>query len=229
MPLRKHGTIIRPLLALAAVAGSALLAPTLASAATTTTATACPVQATTKAFAAYGDQADYSLAPNGNFENGATGWTLKNSSVVTGQGSLLGLAANVLNGLLGGKKSMSIGSNFLPGSATITSPPFCVDSTHPYFRYMLKANGPVGNLTTSIKYTAADGSSKTVEVPSLSKTTLLPSQWKASELNPLAVNIPLLQNGGTTATVQLVFTSAISVLGAGYQIDNVLIDPYRRG
>jgi hypothetical protein len=223
MPLRKNGTFKKIASSALATATAALAVPALASAA------ACPEQPTTKAFSAYGDTADYALAPAGNFENGSTGWTLKNSTVVSGQGTLLGIATNVLSGVLGGKKSLSIGSNFLPGTATVTSPPFCVDSSHPYFRYMLKANGAVNTLTTSIKYTTSNGSIKTTVVPSLSKTTLLPSQWKPSALNPLALNIPLLQNDGQSATVQLVFTSTFSALGAGYQIDNVLIDPYRRG
>lgn len=218
MPLRKLGTF-KTFVATAAVGAAALAGPSAASAAET--ASACATQApTTKAFAKIGDQADYSLAPAGNFESGATGWLLKNAKLVSGNETL---------GILPGLKSLALGGGIVSGPASITSPPFCVDQTHPYFRFLIKANGPVGIMNIAVKYTDAAGTIKTQTVQSNVATNILPGKWKASDLNPLSLNIPLVNDGGQTAKVQLVFSSPMSVLGSSYNIDNVLVDPYRRG
>ena len=48
---------------------------------------ACPAAPTTTAFAAFGDTAQYSLAPGGSFEPGQAAWTLNGNSVVSGNTS----------------------------------------------------------------------------------------------------------------------------------------------
>ncbi|MDO9355349.1 MAG: hypothetical protein Q7T55_16740 [Solirubrobacteraceae bacterium] len=220
MPLRKNGTLIGRAVAITGLSVAALALPSGASAATTTTAS-CPTQpATTKAFAKIGDNADYSLAPNGSFENGSTGWTLSNAKLVNG---------NETVGILGGLKSIALGGGIISGQASVVSPEFCVDQSHPYFRFLLKANGPVGLMNIGVQYTDEAGTLKTQSVQSNVATNLLPGKWKASELNPLSLNIPLVNDGGQTAKVRLVFSSPMSLLGFSYNIDNVLVDPYRRG
>jgi hypothetical protein len=216
MPLRKNGTFKGALVALAI--GAAML-PTAASAADSTVT--CPEQPTTKAFSKIGDLADYALAPTGDFEHGLSGWKISGAGgIVSGNESL---------GILGGTHSLALGGGIVSGPTTITSPEFCVDQSHPYFRYLIKANGPVGLMATYIKYTAADGTTTSAQVQSTVSTSLLPGKWKASSLNPLSINIPLVANDGKAAKVQLMFVTPGSVLGAGYNIDNILVDPYRRG
>lgn len=219
MPLRKQGTFKR----LATVAGltAAVLSVPAGAQAETTASASCPTQpATTQAFAKIGDYAQYSLAPNGSFENGTAGWTLSNAKVVTG---------NETVGIISGLKSLALGGGIISGSTKIVSPEFCVDQTHPYFRFLMKANGPVGIMNIGVQYTDATGTLKTQTVQSNVATNLLPGKWKASELNPLSLNIPLVNDGGQTAKVRLVFSSPMSMLGSSYNIDNVLVDPYRRG
>jgi hypothetical protein len=200
----------RPIAALLAVA--ALLAlPTAAS------ATLCASQPTTEAFSSVGDTASYALAPGGDFETGTHGWGLKNAKLTSGNETL---------GILPGTHSLTLGGGLISGVATVSSPVFCVDNSHPYFRYALKANGMVGLMSTYIKYLGPSGSWLTALIPSRVSTNLLPGKWAASALNPLSINIPLVLLGGTTAAVQLVWSSPISILG-GYQIDDVLVDPYR--
>lgn len=63
-------------------------------------------------FIAYGDSDSYFLAPSGDFEAGASGWTLENG-------------ASLVKGPAGTGDSLS-----LPPGATATSPPICVTRGH---------------------------------------------------------------------------------------------------
>ncbi len=195
-----------------AAAALAFVAPTTAFGAS------CPPQPTTKAFAKFGDNADYALAPRGNFEVGTSGWSLFNARTIAG---------NETAGILPGVRSLALGTGWFSGPTLVTSPEFCVSDEHPYFRYMLKANGAVGLLATFISYRDSNGSLVQQQVKSNVSTNLLPGKWKPSQLNPLSVNLPI--GPGQIKYVRLVFVTPASMNGAGYQIDNVMIDPYRRG
>lgn len=216
MSLRSHRILHRCVVA-ALITGAALTAPSMASAADGTTG--CPDQPTTQAFAKFGDTADYSLVPGGDFEQGSSGWTYSNARPVAG---------NETAGVLPGKRSVAMGNNwFFTGPSTLTSPWFCVSDAHPYFRFLLKPNGPVGVLATFIRFTDASGRTVQQQVQSKIATNLFPGKWAPSELNPLSINLSI--GAGESKRVQLVFMTLASVLGAGYYIDNVLVDPYRRG
>jgi hypothetical protein len=179
----------------------------------------CPLQPTTKAYAKFGDQADYSPVPGGSFEEASTGWTFITSKLTLGNDGY-----NVIPG----KRSVALGGGLAAGLATVISPKFCVDKTHPYFRFMLRPMGAVGALATFIIYKDQSGKLVRSLIASNINTTFMPGYWRPSVLNPLSVNIPLLEAGGT-ASVQLMFVSALSVNGPSYYIDNVMVDPYRRG
>lgn len=179
----------------------------------------CPTQPTTKAYAKFGDQADYSTVPGGSFEEPATGWTFITSKLAVGNDGY-----NVLPG----QRSVALGGGLAAGLATAISPKFCVDKTHPYFRFMLRPMGAAGALATFILYRNESGNLVRSLIASNINTTFMPGYWRPSVLNPLSVNIPLLEAGGT-ASVQLMFVSAFSMNGPGYYIDNVMVDPYRRG
>ncbi len=181
-------------------------------------AASCPKQATTKAFAKFGDDADYALAPRGDFETGTAGWSLFNARTVAG---------NETAGVLPGVRSLGLGTGWISGPTLVTSPEFCVSDEHPYFRYLLKANGAVGLLATFISYRDSNGSLVQQQVKSNVSTNLFPGKWKPSDLNPLSVNLAI--GPGQIKYVRLVFVTPASMNGAGYQIDNVMIDPYRRG
>lgn len=210
--IKKFSIVAAALLAAATAPASA------GATAAITGAVKCEEQATTKAFEKFGDTADYSVAPGGDFESQDNGWTFSRARIVDG---------NETAGVLGGRHSVAMGLGVI-GAATVVSPSFCVGEEHPTFRYLLKATGLVGFLTTYIRYTDTDGSTEETLVRSRTATNLLPGRWKPSDLQPLATKIPLVQNG-RTARVQLVFRSPINLIGSGYQIDNVLVDPYRRG
>ncbi|MDO9354141.1 MAG: hypothetical protein Q7T55_10625 [Solirubrobacteraceae bacterium] len=211
----------------AAIALAALALPSAASAATATTA--CVPQPTTKAFAKFGDTADYSVAPGGNFESTA-GWTLKGGAkLVSGNESL---------GVLGGSKSLS-----LPLGATATSPAFCVDETNPHFRFASKPDNAVAGYAAVVLYRDSAGKVKEAKFTSSAFQAWGAGKWAASSISPLATKIPLLSGGGKTASVQIMFVSTgnPTAVGVGFwgkfaagaigkvSIDSLMIDPYRRG
>ncbi|MDQ8044736.1 MAG: hypothetical protein AAGC46_08815 [Solirubrobacteraceae bacterium] len=213
---------LRRCLPVALLGAAALVLPASAAAKATvaTEAAACPDLPTTQAFARYGDTADYALAPGGDFEGSLAGWTLSNAHLA-GQNESVGI-------LPGGSHSIALGNSFFAsGPSTVTSPWFCVDPNHPYFRYMLKPNGPVGVLATFVRYKNAAGQVIQSQITSKISPNLYTGKWTASQLNPLAVDLSI--DGQQPSQVQLVFVSPGSVLGAGYYIDNILVDPYRRG
>lgn len=210
MPVQITGKFRRFSVALVGLA--ALTLPAAAS------AEACPDLPTTQAYAKFGDTADYSLVPGGNFERGGEGWKFSNARIASS-----GINAGVLPGVRG----VALGGGFFSGPSGVITPEFCVNSDHPYFRYMLKAKGAVGVLATFIRYKAADGSTIQQQVTSNVSTNLYSGKWVPSELNPLSIKLAL--GDEETATVQLVFVTPMSYLGAGYYIDDIMVDPYRRG
>lgn len=212
MSIRSHGLGIRRALKTAFAVTLFVLAPASLAAAD------CPTQPTTQAFAKWGDTADYAQIPGGSLEGGK-GWTFISSKIAVGNDGF-----NVLPGW----RSLALGSGIGSVAATAISPPFCVDNTHPYFRFMLRPMGAVGALATFIIFKNSTGDLVRQLVGSNVSTTFAPGYWRPSVLNPLSVNIPLLESGGT-ATVQLAFVSPLTVNGPGYYIDNILVDPYRRG
>ena len=91
---------------------------------------ACPSTPTTKAFQAFGDSNDYSLAPNGGFESGAGGWSLSGARVASGNESWSVRAP-------GDSKSLAIDA-----TGTAVSPPVCIDISRPTFRFFAKRTVP---------------------------------------------------------------------------------------
>lgn len=185
----------------------------------------CPTVASTKAFAGLGDDADYALAPGGDFEPGAPSWTLRGGATAAAGNESLGVRA--------GSRSLR-----LPPQAVAISPPFCVDPSHPTFRFAARIDSPLSGYVAAVLYRDAAQTLRQSRFNASSTQRLLPSgAWFASDKAPLGVNIPLLASA-PTASAQLMFIStptlgAVSALTLGLtgtvSIDSVMIDPYRRG
>lgn len=176
-------------------------------AAAATTAGSCPALPTTKAFAPWGDAADYSLLPGGGFEAGTSGWQLNTSSakIVADQDRF-----NVGGA---GTRALELGA---PSSAA--SPAFCVDTTNPHFKFMVKTVKKA-TVTTIIQYQRADG---TWANAMSSQVTRSPSDWTPTDPNPLSTSVPGLV-AGKTAKVRLWWMNS----GGVSRIDSVMVDPYR--
>ncbi|MBJ7329259.1 MAG: hypothetical protein JHC95_05135 [Solirubrobacteraceae bacterium] len=188
---------------------TATVSATLAFAAPAVAAT-CEQAPTTKAFAQYGDSADYSVAPGGTFEAGAPGWELYGwARIVSG---------NEYTGVTEGKRALQLG----PGGVAI-SPEFCVDPSNPHFRYMSKTIIPAGTLSTLLDV----HSQRLGWLRSLHFSTLnfqyLPIFWLPSARNDLGSAIPSVSVLGNAVSVRLIFRATQGV----YNIDSVMVDPYR--
>lgn len=190
-----------------AMAGGLLSLVTDTSGAAATSTSACPVLPTTKAFSRWGDTADYSALTGGGFEAGSSGWQLNASwaKIVADQDSF-----NV-GGT--GTKALELGA---PSSAA--SPAFCVDTTNPHFKFMVRVLKQT-TLTTIIQYQKADG---TWANAISSQATLPVGTWKPSDPNPLSTSVPGLV-AGKSAKVRLWWMNN----GGVSHIDSVMVDPYR--
>jgi hypothetical protein len=190
------------------VVGLALaVAPGIASAATGSLLSPCDGQQGSHPFAQFLDPMNYVLAPNGDLEAGAAGWTLKGASVVAGNQPYQASGTHALA---------------LPGGSSATSAPMCVGITHPTVRFFAVNKGfLLSTLKVDAVYTDANNLLRTLP---LGVVTGLPG-WKPSlpmvALGDL-VN-PLLSGGSTRISIR--FTP---LLGGDWRVDDVYVDPYAR-
>lgn len=155
-----------------------------------------------KAFAAFGDQADYAFAPGGTFEQGAAGWSLDQAQVVSG---------NETAGVYAGSRSL-----FIRDRGRAVSPWFCVTADHPHFRYVARG----GEIEMEIDYKIVGDDDIDDD---LVGETNAPRSWAASQQHELATEIPSSKlSKGVVA--RIIFEAEDDVW-----VDNVLVDPYRRG
>ncbi len=166
------------------------------------TSATCNVPKTFKAFKAFGDHADYSFAPGGTFEHGTAGWSLSGASVVSG---------NDTSGVYGGSKALRIND----GGRVIT-PWFCVSADNPTFRFTTYG----GEVEMEIDYIVINDDDVD---DNLVGETVGGGQWGPSEVHDLATEIPdsKLSKG---VLARLIWEAEDDVY-----VDNVLVDPYRRG
>lgn len=162
----------------------------------------CTEPSTFKAFKAFGDNADYAFAPGGSFENGTAGWSLDGASVVNG---------NDTSGVYAGSKALKIGDG-----GRVVSPWFCVTPANPHFRYTTYG----GEIEMEIDYRVFGESDIDDD---LVGETNGGSQWAPSAKHELATEIPQskLAKG---VLARIIFEAEDDVY-----VDNLLIDPYRRG
>jgi hypothetical protein len=171
---------------------------------------ACSDAPTTKAFQAFGDSADYSLAPNGAFEAGSGDWSLNGAFVAFGSESY-GVHSRF------DSKSLAIAAT---GSAA--SPTICVDIARPTFRFFAKrTSGSWAQMNVKLRWTGANGVTNETVVGSIAGGTA----WQPTTSLNLARSLPL--GGDDSIEVQLVFDP--ENYGGSWAIDDVYVDPYGRG
>jgi len=172
----------------------------------------CPSQSTSLRFQSSGDTSEYFPVPGGTFEEGAPGWSLDNASLTSDSEGPEGSAGAVV---------------IQPGGSA-TSPPFCVSSAYPSFRFFARQLSGKGGLTVRLRW-RSDGwipFSQSSTVATLGAN----ASWVLSPALELASKLPL---SGGTLNVQLVFETERGGFldadsGATWAIDDVYVDPYRR-
>jgi hypothetical protein len=169
----------------------------------------CPVVPTVQPFAPWQDLGDYFLAPDGGLENGAAGWDLSaGTSVVEGNEPFQAAGA-------GDRMSLN-----LPSDGSATTAPVCIGIEHRTMRFFTRATG-AGVLQVDAVYAKRTDREKSVRLASIPAG----STWAPTPIVPMVVNeiAPAYANA---LPVSLRFT----VRGGGtWQIDDVFVDPYRRG
>jgi len=175
-------------------------------------AQACSYLGAEKVFSPWGDQRSYVLAPDGGFEAGGSGWQLnRGAAVVEGNESYY------LNDA-GDSKSLS-----LPAGSSAVSPPVCMAIDTPSFRLVARNSGnPSSQLRVEAVYkllglvrtkTAGTFRTGSTWAPTQSVSTVLTLSTIVGTLIPSAIEIRLtpLDSSGQ------------------WQVDDVYVDPFRRG
>jgi hypothetical protein len=165
----------------------------------------CPSSGS-QVFSAWGDEADYFLAPNGGFEWGSYGWSLHGASVVSGNEPFLATGTHALS---------------LPDGSSATSPVICIGPDEPYVRlFGSDAGGTDSGLHVRVTWYGL----LNIVLGITDFTTYQGGAgWNAlGQLDSTGggnVLIPLL--GSTSARIQ--FTPLGS--GSHWQIDDLYVDP----
>jgi hypothetical protein len=187
------------------IGGLMAVLPATASAATTAD---CRPPATSTALAPFGDLRPYFVAPGADFETSA--WTLAGGATrTTGSGPLkLGAAKSSLR---------------LPSGGSATSPVFCVDLDYPTLRFFSAQHAPKSSSKLSVD----------VIYPALRQST--PKAYTVSTGTPawaLSRDVRLrperVDKAGGWRQVQLRF-SADKAAAGDWRVDDVLVDPRKRG
>lgn len=207
-----RGSLLRPVTSTVTTTTSTVTAPVTTAVADTASVTtaaitneftqSCTEPSTFKAFKAFGDNADYAFAPGGSFESGTAGWSLDRASVVTGNDS---------SGVYGGTKALRIANG-----GRVVSPWFCVTPANPHFRYTTYG----GEIEMEIDYRVFG---ETDIDDDLVGETNGGGKWGPSAQHELATEIPASKlDKGVLA--RIIFEAEDDVY-----VDNLLVDPYRRG
>lgn len=204
---------VRRVIAIIGVSAAALLFTSVAGAGTFDSVQSCEGRTYTRPFARWLDLMLYTKAPGGDFESGASGWTL------TG-GAKLVAGNETFN--IGGVGTRSL---YLPSGSSATSPAMCVTILHPTLRYFAKNRGSILLSSLLVEVVFQD--------PVSGKTRALPvgvhtggSGWHPSlpSLVLLDLLAPVL---GERGRLDVAFRFRPVGLGAQWQIDNLFVDPLR--
>jgi hypothetical protein len=170
-----------------------------------------PTQDLSTPLTAFGDQNLYALAPGGTFEAGTTdGWTLQSASFVPDQASAQVLGA--------GAQSLRLGDRGVAISA-----PMCIDETFPNFRFFARNLGQDGSkLKVEVLFLDEKGKPATAKSGDLA---VKGKDWTL--VSPMRIGIDIHRDAlNGAAPIVFRFTAG---KGGDWRIDDLLVDPYRRG
>jgi hypothetical protein len=200
IPSSRHfklaGAVAIALVAMTAMAGSAR---------------ACSYSGAEQVFSGWGDQRSYVLGPDGGFEAGGSGWSLKSGAKV--------VAGNESYYLNDAADSSSLS---LPAGSSAASPPVCMAIDTPSFRLMARNTGdPSSRLRVEAVYNLL-GLVRTKVVSSL---TAGPS-WAPTQSISTVLGLSTIVGTVIPSAIQIRITP-LDAKGA-WQVDDVYIDPFCR-
>jgi hypothetical protein len=193
-------------LALAVTAALSAMAATAGPA----VAAGCPVAPLSNPFAAWGDHADYQLAPDGSIEGAGAVWSLRGGAVAQ-EGNETFTVTSPTDHL----------SLRVPAGGAATTKRMCLGVEHTTFRLFAKRGAGSSTSRLAVDVVADDpwGRERSLTVGVLSGS----SSWAPSPVLPTVANLlaPLTSNA-----IDVSFR--FRPLGdATWSIDDVYVDPYR--
>lgn len=195
--------------AVAALAAIALSAPAANAGPLVASAPNCAEETLTQPFLPWLDVAHYQFAPDGGFEAGGEGWALRGATAVGGNESYY---------LHDEGDSASLA---IPAGSSATSPTVCVGIEHPTIRFVAKRTSDlVGQMAVEVLFEDAAGNVRSAPIGAVDGT----GTWQPTAPMPIVANLlPLLP--GDYTPVQFRFET----LSGSLRIDDVYVDPYRKG
>jgi hypothetical protein len=189
---------LRPLAGFAASA-CALAMPICANA-----ATSCPAS---QAFAAFGDTNTYTLSENGSLESGASSWRLTGGATVVNNADPLGLLTAFTK-----QQSSDTHSLALPTGSSAQTIVTCTKDLQPPLRFAVRNTGTPTSLLQVSALTGSILAPTATPIGTITATTT----WTPSP--PLSFLVP-------QGALGFQFTPIGS--GGQWQIDDVLVDPFK--
>ncbi|MGB9186066.1 MAG: hypothetical protein WCB67_18600 [Solirubrobacteraceae bacterium] len=206
MPFVIHPRIRKGLGRLAAMTATGVLASTGVAA-----AASCPTLATTTPLSQFGDTNNYFVVPGGTFEGSSlpAGWTASGASLTAGSEPF-----HVLNA--SDNQSLTI-----QAGGSVTTPYACIDATMPEMRFFAHQIGSGSDLKVDV-LVKLGGWTMSVPLADLADGSM--PAW--------ALTDPILAPPGQSLAPGVIVQGALrfSVTGSGnqgWQIDDILVDPYR--
>jgi hypothetical protein len=195
------------------IAATAALALALAAPAAAHADSACGEADADRVFAPWLDYAWYTAAPDGGLEDGGASWRLDGASVQDADATdLIGDAAD--------RRSLRISAG---GSATTA--PMCIGLEHPTIRFFARNTGsPLSLLRVSVIYDGLDGERRSLLVG----TVVAGSTWAPTLPMPIVANLLSLL-GDQHVQFRFTPTNVLGLTQGRWSIDDVFVDPYRKG
>jgi hypothetical protein len=158
-------------------------------------------------FTQWDDLADYFLAPDGDFTEGAMGWELAGAEVV---------AENEPWFVHGGETPAAVR---MESGASATSPSICVAEDDPTMRFFARSVGDAtGTLDVEVLYTDADGIPQALTIGTITGDSAV--EWTPVTSLPITAN---------AYEMNVAFRFTAQGTDSTWLIDDVYIDPYRKG
>lgn len=163
--------------------------------------------ATSQAFGAWGDNANYLLMPGGSFEAGSPAWTLSRGAAIVTGNEPFGVEGD------GGSRSL-----YLPPGSSAVSPTGCFAFGDWHSRFFVRGPGlRSGHLEVDVVVRSLLGVLTVLDGGSVAAST----EWKPSpRIGMLVCNVTGLLG---TKAVALRFRA----VNAAFQIDDVYLDPWK--
>jgi hypothetical protein len=208
MPLLTSGARRSCLLGAATAAVLLLAAPAAHAAKAAATEHCVPTPTLVQPFAAWGDVADYTLTPGGDFEGAGSDWALDElASIISGNEPFHVGSADDSSSL-----SLSAGSAAL-------STPICIDETYPTFRLFARNTGNLASkLRVDVVYSDTGGR---LAVKRAGTYRAASAEWSPTGIMRIKVKF----DASGAAPVAFRFTADNR---GTWQIDDVYVDPFLR-